>query len=170
MFVNRFVISDHHLGHANIIDYCDRPFKSVEEMHEYMIMKHNSVVKPTDQTYFLGDVAFHNKTLPLLNRFNGKKVLIKGNHDKLTLREYMKYFKDVRGSHLIDGVLLTHIPVHPCELEHRFKLNAHGHMHNSFVDDIKYFNCCVEKLDYTPISIDELKEKFLDEVCNSKTS
>lgn len=164
---NIFLISDHHLSHGNILTFLKadgtnvRSFPSVEEMDEHMIDCHNSVVRPGDKTYFLGDVCFSAKALPLVARMNGEKVLIKGNHDKLKLSQYQTLFKDVRGSHQFNGILLTHIPVHTGSLA-RWPCNVHGHLHTNRVMlgdviDPRYFNVSVECINYTPISLEELK-------------
>ncbi len=141
-----------------------RDFKNIDEMDEHMIAQHNKTVKPSDKVYFLGDVAFNKKALANVARLNGEKVLIKGNHDKEKLTEYVKYFKDVRGSHQFDGMLLTHIPVHVNSLG-RWPVNVHGHLHSNVVTfestklpDPRYVCVCMEQLeDYTPISLEELK-------------
>jgi len=164
---NIFFTSDWHLGHANILDFKQsdgssvRDFSDVDEMHEYMIAQHNSVVKPNDKVYVLGDVCFTNKWLHIVARFNGDKVLIKGNHDTLKLSQYESYFRDVRGSHQFKGVLMTHIPVHPESLA-RWGFNIHGHLHTNRVllangsVDKRYLNVSVESLkNYIPISLEE---------------
>ncbi len=140
-------------------------------MNEYMVMQHNRVVGPKDKVYMLGDLAMSKKFLPILHRMNGEKVLIRGNHDLETANVYMTYFKDVRGSHQLDGMLLTHIPVHPESLS-RWKCNVHGHLHanrvmvsNRYqfeqVVDERYQSVCMEQLDdYTPISLEQLKDRI----------
>ena len=50
-----FITSDHHFGHANIINYANRPFVNLQEMDENLIAAWNSVVKPDDWVYHLGD-------------------------------------------------------------------------------------------------------------------
>ena len=76
--------SDWHLGHVNIINFCHRPFSSVEEMNETIIERHNSRVSPTDKVFVLGDVALGkiDESLALVLRMNGTKYLIPGNHDR----------------------------------------------------------------------------------------
>lgn len=76
--------ADLHLGHANIIKYCDRPFSSVEEMNTEIIARWNEKVSPHDTAWLLGDVALGaiDETLPLLARLNGRKYLVAGNHDR----------------------------------------------------------------------------------------
>ena len=168
---NIFLASDHHLGHTNILTFRKsdgsflREFSSIEEHDEHIINMHNSVVANGDKTYFLGDIGFSAKILPLLSRMNGKKILIKGNHDNLKLSQYLPYFKDIRGSHQFDGLLLTHIPVHPGSLS-RWNANVHGHLHSNVVEvsqgvpDTRYFNVSMECINYTPISLEQLKSEI----------
>ena len=169
---NIFFISDHHFGHANILTFKSsdgtllREFQDVDHMNEIMIQRHNLVVRPSDKVYFLGDVVISRKTsaLQVLARLNGEKVLIKGNHDQCSAEAYLQYFKDIRGSHQFEGLIMTHIPIHPESLA-RWGLNVHGHLHNNVVrmplsqiPDKRYFNVSVERLNYTPISLEELRK------------
>lgn len=167
---NIFLASDHHFSHEKLVKEFKKPdgtpirdFANADEMNEYIIEKHNSVVRPQDKTYFLGDVVFHNKYLHLVGRLNGEKVLIKGNHDILKLSQYEPYFKDVRGTHQFSGVILSHIPIHPESLS-RWKINIHGHLHYNKVrdnhgkEDKRYYNVSMECLnDYTPVSLEQIK-------------
>jgi len=76
--------SDPHFGHDNVIDFCDRPFKNKDEMKETFIANFNKLVSPEDLTIFGGDVFFYHKVgqmQEVLSRLNGRKVLIRGNHD-----------------------------------------------------------------------------------------
>ena len=66
--------ADLHFGHSNIIQHCNRPFSNVDEMDNYLISRWNSVVKPNDTIFVLGDVGYDwRKYLPNLR---GDKVLI----------------------------------------------------------------------------------------------
>lgn len=80
----RFFTSDTHFGHKNIIEYCQRPFKTVDEMNQVLIDNWNAVVKPEDTIYHLGDVAFlkQEAAYKIIQQLNGNKILIRGNHDK----------------------------------------------------------------------------------------
>lgn len=170
---NTFLISDNHFGHDNFLSFQDeagnkiRTFSNVEEMDEHMIEKWNSVVKPSDKVYHLGDVCFSFKVLEkIMPRLNGIKVLIKGNHDNLKMSQYMQFFKDVRASHQLDKFVLTHIPIHTDSIGRGAKGNIHGHTHERCVmldgiKDSRYINVCVEQTNYTPISLEELKSKYL---------
>lgn len=144
-----------------------RVFKDATHMNEYMVMQHNRVVQPNDKVYFLGDLAMSKKFLPILHRMNGEKVLIRGNHDMETADKYMTYFKDVRALHQLDGMILTHVPMHPDSLG-RWGVNVHGHLHANRVmcafgtkPDERYQSVCMEQLDdYTPISLEQLKARI----------
>jgi calcineurin-like phosphoesterase family protein len=168
---NIFFASDHHFGHANILTFkrddgtALREFDSLEHMHEHIIQQHNSVVGKKDKVYFLGDVALSRKAsaLEILSRLNGEKVLVKGNHDQCSAEAYLKYFKDIRGSHQFEGVIMTHIPIHPESLA-RWGVNIHGHLHYNVVrmplsqiPDRRYFNVSLERINYTPVSLEEIK-------------
>lgn len=168
---NIFLCSDHHFGHAGVTQFLRadnvtklRDFDNAEQMDEYMVEQHNSVVRPKDKVYFLGDVTMGKtaKSLEILGRLNGQKVLIKGNHDLCSVSQYMVYFKDVRGCHQFEGMFLSHVPIHPESLS-RWKLNVHGHLHEKRVllngiIDTRYYSVCMENLvDYTPVSLEQLK-------------
>lgn len=170
---NIFLASDHHFGHAKILTFTrkdgspERVFSSVQEMDEHIVAQHNSVVRPSDKVYFLGDVAMSTKatSLSILDRMHGEKILIKGNHDLAKLSIYMQFFKDVRACHQLSGFLLSHVPIHPESLS-RWKANVHGHTHSNRVmlgeaADPRYICVCMEQLDnYTPVSLEEINKRF----------
>lgn len=165
-------ISDTHWGHANILTFMHndvpvRNFSSVQEMDETIIENWNKVVKPDDLVYHLGDVVLgtgdNANYLSILNRCNGTKELIKGNHDLLDDSIYLQYFKRVR--HMVvfqkkPKMVLTHVPVHENCVD-RFRKNIHGHIHQSMIDDDRYINCCVDfpENNYTPLHIDEINKR-----------
>lgn len=173
-----FFISDTHFGHANMLNFFNydgtrtRPFNSIEEVDELMIQNWNEMVKKEDKIYHLGDVAFGQSFDKVMPRLNGIKVLIKGNHDRLQIGKYAKYFKDVRGTCHIDGnYLLSHFPIHP-DSKGRFVRGLHGHIHaqtvmkllwyptgNGIEPDPWYRNCCVEVNNYSPIPFELIKEE-----------
>lgn len=162
-----FVISDHHFGHANILNFHGldntplRVFDDVNHMNEYMIAQWNSVVQPQDKVYHLGDVLVKGADWTLLGRLNGHKRLILGNHDYPNMKLYAPYFEDIYSSRLLDKLLLTHIPVHPFSLGKAIA-NVHGHVHNNVASDHfgkQYINVSVEVVDYKPVSLETLMAK-----------
>lgn len=160
---NRFYISDTHFGHANILTFegvegkpC-RVFDSVEEMDETMVDNWNAVVGPQDTIYHLGDVAIKRKALHILERLNGRKILIKGNHDIFKLKDYLPHFKDIRSYVVRDKMIFSHIPICEFSME-RFRVNVHGHTHTFNLPDPRYINICVEQINYTPLHHDQIVE------------
>jgi calcineurin-like phosphoesterase family protein len=180
---NIFFTSDTHWGHAGICQFTNydgspvRPWDDVEEMNEEMIKRWNETVGPKDKIYHLGDVVINRRFLPILDRLNGDKVLIKGNHDIFPLKDYVKYFRDIRAYHVMNGMILSHIPVHKESIA-RFGTNIHGHTHGNRVmkivgaytdgtlirskDEIDpdYFCVCVEQTDYRPISFEDVLQRI----------
>lgn len=158
-----FVTSDHHFRHKNFYEkFKDhegkpaRPQKNFEEADEYMIDRWNKIVGPYDKVYHLGDFSITKTGISIAERLNGKKILILGNHDIFGAKEYLKYFKDVRAFKIHERLILSHIPVHERSLEYRFVMNVHGHVHLSDIPDDRYYNACVERTLWAPVSMDIL--------------
>lgn len=116
-----FFTSDTHFGHKAVIDYCKRPFATVEEMNAELIRRWNVVVKPGDTVFHLGDFAFLGSaaTKAIIAQLNGEIVLIRGNHDHKPHR----FFKKVAPSHSLQigefDVMLSHYPYLGHELDNR---------------------------------------------------
>jgi calcineurin-like phosphoesterase family protein len=157
-----------------------RPWDSPEEMDEAMIKSWNERVKPTDKVYHLGDAVINRKALKTLGRLNGDKVLIRGNHDIFRDDEYRMYFRELRAYHVMNGLILSHIPVHEASLG-RFGCNIHGHLHANRVmkargvdartgeilysDEIdpRYWCACVEQTDFAPILFEDVLKRITEQ-------
>lgn len=173
---NTWFVGDLHLGHEGMVRFTDkdgkkiRPFSTVEEHDHALISNINSVVKPADRLYFLGDVVINRRHLGQIAAINGRKKLIKGNHDIFHLSDYTPYFEDIVAYRIYPklSVIMSHIPVHPNQLEHRFKWNVHGHLHSNLVlggahplmPDERYINLCPEHTKFMPVSMDEIIERI----------
>lgn len=182
-----WLISDTHFGHEKTCTVFKRqdgsplrPFSSAEEMDEFMVRAWNDRVRPHDKVYHLGDVVINKKSLNILNRLNGDKVLIRGNHDIFKLEDYTQYFRDVRGYHVMNGLILSHVPIHADSIA-RFGCNIHGHLHANRVRkpkevnaitgeilysdeiDTRYHNVCVENTDFAPILFEEVQKRIISE-------
>lgn len=188
---NVFFTSDTHFNHKNIIEYCNRPFESVEEMNETIVNNWNNKV-PKDGIIFhcgdfsLGGSAAWNSILP---RLNGKIHLILGNHDMKNIREgYRHYFESIQEQLTVTLgkklAYLTHFPLlcyHGAWGTEANCWNLHGHVHlckDSLANTGKDFSRMsqtfptqydvgVDFNDYTPISFDEVKEKIDYQVANN---
>lgn len=186
-FVNRFVISDTHFGHTNSWEKFKlpdgsplRPFTSTEEMDETMIERWNAKVQPQDTVYHLGDVVINKKYLPLVERLNGRKILIRGNHDIFGDDDYYNVgFEQIHGVRVfVDKFILSHIPLHPDCVTERFKVNVHGHLHANEIKmpwgvnanrneiiyadfpDPRYLCVSVEHTNYEPLHFDEVQARI----------
>jgi len=174
-----FLVSDTHFGHAGVCRFTHpddpevklRPWDNADEMDEEMIRRWNDRVRPTDKVYHLGDVVINRKALKTLHRLNGDKVLIRGNHDIFPDVEYREYFRELRAYHVMNGMILSHIPIHPESLG-RFGVNIHGHLHASRVKiepvgkygipviDTRYHCVCVEQTDFAPILFEDVIKRI----------
>lgn len=176
-----FLIADTHFGHAGVCRFLRddgtklRPWDDPTEMDEAMIERWNKTVGPKDKVYHLGDVVINRRCLNMLYRLNGDKVLIKGNHDIFRLEEYTRFFRDVRAYHVLDGMIMSHIPVHEESLA-RFGVNIHGHLHyrrvlmtarfthaKKDIIDPRYHCVSVEHTDYAPIALEVVKQRILEQ-------
>jgi calcineurin-like phosphoesterase family protein len=152
---NVYLISDLHLGHLNMA--IRRGFSNVEDHDNHVIEKWNSVINKKDTVWILGDITME-KTQPyrLLDELKGIKNVVLGNHDlPQHVPELLKYTNKVCGSFSYKGCILTHIPINEFELR-RFRYNIHGHLHSNVIEDQRYINVSCERVEYTPILLNEL--------------
>ena len=161
-----FLYSDPHFGHLGVCKFLSkdgvtklRPWDNPEEMNEEMVKRYNDTVGKNDKCYFLGDVVINRKALSILGRLNGDKVLIKGNHDIFKLSDYAPYFRDIRAYHVMNRMILSHIPVHESQ-KGRFTANIHGHTHDRSLDDPWYHCVCVEQTDFRPVLFYDVVKKI----------
>ncbi len=172
----RYVISDLHLGHGNIIEYCNRPFTDVDEMNETLVDNWNNTVDPTDTVFYLGDLALWGpeaarKWVPELQ---GNIVLVLGNHDDLHPEELP--------ISVVDSLVFTH-GKYTFGCTHSPEINTnpggdwvlYGHHHNNdltkypFIDSQQNrVNVSAELINYTPLSVDRLTT-LIDENNRAKT-
>lgn len=167
---NIFVISDTHFGHSNILTFENnkgellRPgFTGVEDMNETMVDRWNSVVRPQDSVYHLGDVIIKRKDLAIITRLNGHKRLVRGNHDVFRTKDYINVgFEEIYGIRILDNIAMSHVPIHPSSVKNgRGWVNVHGHLHNNYPQGHlgpNYYNVSVEMIDYTPVEWSVLKD------------
>ena len=118
------------------------------------------MVTKKDVVWHLGDVAWGKPALlKALPRLNGIKKLVMGNHDHYSTQTYLDVgFSKLYGiAQLKTGEVLSHVPLHPTQLQERWTLNIHGHLHSRVVDGILYRNVSCERINFTPISYEELR-------------
>lgn len=160
--------SDQHFGHKNIIDGCNRPFSSTEEMDSVIIQNWNSVVGKNDIVYTLGDFSFHKNevTTRYLNILNGEIHLIKGNHDARMKKHIRDKFSSVSDYKELRPtkqslIVMSHFPFLSWNKSHYGSIHLHGHCHGTINNEgVKRYDVGVDSNSFTPVSLDFIIEKF----------
>ena len=168
-----YIISDTHFNHNNIIKYCNRPFKDINEMNKVIINNWNTVVDKNDIVYHLGDFFLGSKfdLKDIVSKLNGNIYLIRGNHDRLTVKSYEDCsIKVLKNAPIIleeFKIMLSHRPLPDTMIKDDY-VNVHGHIHEKRIEDIydnnlfgknKHINVSCDVIDFKPILIDELLER-----------
>lgn len=186
-----FFTSDWHINHQNVMAYCNRPFKDLQEMEETLIANWNNVVQDNDRVYVLGDFSLNTKhAIRLAPLLKGEKTLIMGNHDgpfkgkkKDKIREQYidagwydcvyEYRNLVIGNHHVD---LSHFPYAPKQedkynndvryLNYRLpnsnKTLLHGHSHNRYLKNNNMIDVGIDN-DFQLLSQDRIIQLIEDE-------
>lgn len=141
-------------------------FESAREGDAYIAQRWADLVRPQDHVWCLGDMTMQrgnhmaHEFISLFKSLPGHKRLILGNHDHYNVGVYSEAgFQKVRASNQIDGILMTHYPVHPSSITYKVLANAHGHIHQNTSPAGQYINCCVEVNNYEPIPFEEIKAR-----------
>ena len=162
-----WLTSDTHFGHANIIKYCNRPFKTVQEMDLVLIRRWNDRVKSTDTVYFLGDFCFKKSTEApegniadyYRNQLHGNIIFIRGNHDRNnSLKTHIHGL--LLGTH-DKQIYCVHKPNHA---NLNYEINMVGHVHEKWLikqyKNTILFNVGVDQHRFMPITFDEALGKI----------
>lgn len=174
-----FYIADLHFGHFNIIRYDNRPFVTANEMDNVLIANWNRVVSDDDYVWILGDISWHNesKTINIFKQLKGHKMLVKGNHDKISNTLAKCFNRIVDYAEFNDGkekVVMSHYPMPFWNGQFRDTIHLYGHVHNSHQWNIceswinearalqaipmRMYNvgCMMDWMNYTPRTLDEI--------------
>ena len=182
-----FFTSDTHFYHANIIKFCNRPFKDVEQMNDVMIANWNSVIGKDDTVFHLGDFCLGGAAewTKILDRLNGKIYLIMGNHDLKNIRQgFISRFEHVAMQMRIEigkkRIYLCHYPFLCFEGSYKDDVwQLFGHVHtrrsNSGIDAgrLQYlyptqYDVGVDNNNFTPVSFGQVKRIIDKQVEQSK--
>ena len=167
--MKKYIISDTHFNHKNIIDYCNRPFKDMDEMNNTIIDNWNNTVKEDDIVYHLGDFFLGSKfdLKDIVDKLNGTIYLIRGNHDRLTVKSYEDCGIIVlkNAPIILDDykIMLSHRPLPDTMIKDGY-INIHGHIHqnkledydNTLFDKNKHINVSCDMLNFKPILLEKL--------------
>lgn len=165
-----FFIADTHFGDEGIIKFGYRPFGNSDEMDEQLIKNWNEVVKDEDTVWVIGDFCPSNKKYKIkdiLSKLNGKKILIKGNHDEESEEFYRECgFSSVYSYPVIikEFYILSHHPLHLNDGMPYFLIYGHIHGNPIYKTRSSHGMCVsVERIDYRPISFEEIKNYKIEQ-------
>jgi calcineurin-like phosphoesterase family protein len=175
-----FFTSDTHFGHKNIIKYSNRPFSSVEEMNRIIIENWNKVVNQKDDIYHLGDFGLTNtnEIVKILKRLNGKKYLIRGNHDKEIRGDALGYFQWIKDYYQLkyrknngdkQMIVLCHYGFEVWNNSHHGSYHLHGHSHGSLFTPnyMRRLDVGVDVQGFQPISIEKVEKHMEKKIWKS---
>lgn len=177
-----YFTSDTHLGHKNVIRFCNRPFADVNQMDECLMDNWNSRVGKDDIVYHLGDVSLgrsNTQTKTILARLSGTKILVRGNHDSMLRYNVFEEFDNIQYyiemSGFLDNswwvaahenevatghplpIVLCHYPMLEWNQSHRGSWQLHGHSHGKLEPNPRrQYDVGVDSNNYAPVSLDEL--------------
>lgn len=165
--MNTWLIADTHFGHASVIEYDKRPFRSVEGMNEAIIRRWKHTVKDGDIVYHLGDFSLglsRDQEANILSMLPGTKVLIRGNHDrtKAACRELGWDFVEEQAVIRYEGQAL-YLVHDPADVRHWVGPVVHGHLHRASSVKNRYCVSC-NMTDYRPVSVKSVMGKLRDNV------
>lgn len=178
-----FTADLHHM-HDNIVVFTDRPYATVDEMHDAFRETWNRHVKPQDRVFVIGDVSFEKtgvRAEAWIKSLNGQKFLVAGNHDysdgvkKSIQWNWVKDYADIR----VDGdrVILFHFPILSWHQMHRGSYHLHGHCHGGLrlpwrLRNARILDVGVDAVvrwcgEYRPVEWNEIKAHLADKRATS---
>lgn len=183
-----YLSSDYHFFHNRPFIWQVRGFNSIEEMNTVILQNHNSIIKPEDDVYLLGDLLLGGNAkleegLALIAQLNGKLHLVRGNHDTDTRWEAYKSLPNVvemQNAIYLDyhkyHFYLSHFPTLTANLEkeslRQCTLNLYGHTHqiDNFFEGRPYmYHVGVDSHNCAPVLIDNIIENMNNEVEKCKS-
>lgn len=169
--MTKFFGSDQHFDHKNVIEFCKRPYASVDHMNVELVKNHNMVVKPDDEFFCIGDFSFahkQNDIESILNQMNGKKYLIPGNHDHKQTRKASGW-TEVFSDHIVElkldllpvPLVLCHYPIASWNRKFHGAIHLYGHVHSDGQTQLfqNAVDVGVDAWDYRPVTFNEIKSR-----------
>lgn len=156
-----WITADWHLGEDRFV-LMGRPFITPNEQVNTLIRNYNALVNPEDIVYVNGDVCYQKAPdyLPLVNKFNGRKILIRGNHDKVFTDEQLEpYFEQIVAEG--DGLEIDVNGV-PCYITHyptqgkKDRFNLVGHIHAAWKYQLNMYNIGIDTNNFKPVNLNTI--------------
>ena len=159
--MSTFLTADWHLGEDRL-EILQRPFVSAKDMIAGLIQRHNEVVGPDDEVIIVGDVCYQNtpQCLALVPSFNGRKTLIRGNHDRVFSDEELKPFfetiiRDGGGIELEVSQIPCYVTHYPTQGKPD-RFNLVGHIHMTWKHQLNMLNVGVDVHHFYPLNLDKV--------------
>lgn len=170
-----YFTADPHFGHEKIIRHTGRPFLNAAEMDEALIRNWNRTIRPKDEIFVVGDFTMKGPDYAagILTRLNGRKYLIRGNHDQFVDRselcrsmfEWVKDYAEISWQN--QKFVLFHYPIGEWNGYYRGTIHVHGHQHNheeynleNLAKGIRRYDVGVDANGMKPVSIAGVAEFF----------
>jgi calcineurin-like phosphoesterase family protein len=160
--------SDHHFGHSNIINFCNRPYSDVIQMEKDLVTRFNSVVQPGDVVYFIGDIVWDKKSMDVLPALHGVHRFVLGGHD-------LRFFTEKSPNQCPPGVrkyeiwevnaegqpiVLCHFPLREWNGSYHGVWHLHGHCHGRAFEPPHCLDVSVDAWEFYPVSLTQIREEM----------
>ncbi len=168
-----FFTADSHFGHAGILSPrmpAPRPFATIEEHDETLVSRWNDAVGPDDTIWHLGDFAYRCPeayAAAIFARLNGRKFLVRGNHEKLGARlSWDAAVVDVTRIHVplpeggSQGIWLSHYAHRTWPNMHRGDIHLYGHSHGGLPGHGASTDVGVDCWDWRPVTFEVIRERI----------
>lgn len=165
---NVYVTADTHFDHKNLVvkNYCDRPWTDLEEHNEMLVQNWNNTVTEKDTIVVVGDFAWKRPTY-WLDRLNGNKILIRGNHDPKGQIKGFQFIKDMWSAQIQNQhVIFCHYQMQEWSRSYHGAWHLYGHSHGNAVESPTKlsFDVGIDVWDYKPVHWDQITEKMNDKI------
>ncbi|QGY03179.1 metallophosphoesterase [Methylobacterium mesophilicum SR1.6/6] len=171
-----FFTADSHVGHAGMLSDRmgrPRPFRTVEEMDEHLVSAWNNRVKRNDTVWHLGDFSYgasRAHARAIFDRLNGRKLLIRGNHDARSealpwaepVRDVARITVQDAGMPKAVDLWLSHYAHITWEGRHRGRIHLFGHSHGAIPPTAQSCDVGVDCWVFRPVTIPEILELLAD--------
>lgn len=171
--------SDEHIGHKNIIKFCNRPFISLEHMRQELVSRHNDRVKDGDDVFHVGDMFWRTfgaeNAIEYMRQLNGTHHYVFGNHEELMeqslgLRSF--FVRMYNRIHIFPeggpkkGIVLDHYAGRVWAGSDKGSWQLYGHSHGDLpeIDPLLSMDVGVDANNWYPVSLDEVKERMAEKV------
>lgn len=169
-----FITCDQHFGHANIIQYCERGFKTVSEMDDVMILAWNKVVGPHDTVYHVGDFTLGNEYAArrYFQQLNGRIYVVPGTHDARWIGKGVFYSASLHEvielpmmhAFLHNGrcIVLCHYSMRTWPQSYMGSVHFYGHSHGRLRDYGLSMDVGVDVVGYQPLLLEDAIQRVED--------